>query len=171
MILSARPAVAAAEDEQLAITTSLITPFFGAFYLEADLRASNVLGVLLNASYLTLDEADWTTETVTLGAGLLYHWQGTALRGWYVEASSELLFSSWSHVPSSETAPIELGFSVTAVAGHRFVCDFGPVLDVALGLVVLHFPSADLATDDGMLSSPELTRFYPALKLGVGWAF
>jgi hypothetical protein len=173
------PAAAHAENsaesragrESVTLTTSLITPFFGAYEAEATVRASDAFGILFNTSYLSLSNDDWKTKTGTVGAGVNYHFLGGALRAWYVEAVGELVFSSWRHEPSREVAPIVLGYSGIALVGYRFVCDRGLVLDAGAGVVVLRFPSARVVLGDGALSSEAFTRLYPAIKLNVGWAF
>jgi hypothetical protein len=169
--LAVEPEGSRAGREALTLQTDLITPFFGTYYLEANARVSNHLGVLFNASNLSLENGDWKTNTGTLGAGLSYYFQGEALRRWYVEAVGEANLSSWRHEPSGKVAPILVGYTGIAVAGYRFIWGCGLVLDLAAGVVVLHLPSARVATVDGFVSSEALTRVYPAAKLNVGWAF
>ena len=166
------PAAAESGDEKrVAFTTNMLTPLFGAYYLDASLRLSSRFVLLFNTSYLTLSSGDWKTKTGTVGGGVLYHWQGTAMRRWYLEASSELLLSSWRYEPSGDTASIQPGFSLASVIGYRFIWDIGFVLDLAAGVVVLHFPSVDIDAASGPAASHALTRFFPAAKLNVGWAF
>jgi hypothetical protein len=168
--VAAEPAESHADPKTATLTTSLVTPFFGAYYLEGNVRASNALAALFNVSYLSLDNEDWTTNTGTVGAGVSYYCNGEALRGWYAEAGSELLLSSWRHQPSGKVAPIVPGFSVAAVLGYRFIWS-GPVLDLGAGAVVLHFPRAQVETATGTTPSDTLTKVYPVLKLNAGWAF
>ena len=167
---------ASAEDtrtghETATVTTSLVTPFFGAYYLEANVRTGSAWGVMLNTSRFSLDNGAFRTATNTVGAGLTYHWQGTALQRWYVEAYSEALFSRWRHEPSGETASIVLGVSGSALVGYRFLFDVGAVLDLGAGIVALYFPRAHVTTAAGPVSSAAMTKYYPAIKLNVGWAF
>jgi len=160
-----------ARREAVTVTASLITPIFGAYYLEAKVRASNAFDLLINVSYLSLENDDWKTKTGTVGAGASYHFQGDTLRRWYVEANSELMFSSWRHEPSGEVSSIVLGYSGTALVGYRFVWEIGPVLDLGAGVVAIHFPIASVATGGGPVSLEAFTRTYPAVKVNVGWAF
>ena len=175
-LLLAVAAVARADEpragrETATVATNLAAPFFGAYYLEANIRASRALGVLINTCLFPLDNGAFKTRTATVGAGLSYHWQGTALHRWYVEALSEALFSRWRHEPSGETAPIVLGVSGSALVGYRFLFDVGAVLDLGAGATVLHFPRAHVTTTAGPASSAAMTKYYPTLKLNVGWAF
>ena len=165
------PEKSRAGREVVTVTTSLLTPFFGAYEMEAKVRASNAFGVVLNASYLSLEKDDWRTKTGTVGAGVNYFFQRDALRRWYVEAIGELMFSSWRHEPSGQVAPIILGYSGIAGVGYLFVCDRGPVLDLGAGIVALHFPRALVAAGDGSVSSKAFTSVYPGVKINVGWAF
>jgi hypothetical protein len=160
-----------AEGKSVTVTTNVLSPFFGAWYLAANVRASKSVGVLFNASYFSVENDHWKTHTGTLGAGLSYYFQGEALRRWYVEGFSELMLSRWRHEPSGNTAAPVAGFTVGSVVGHRWVWELGPVLDLAAGAVMLHFPSARVETDAGTLSSKAFTRLYPAVKVDVGWAF
>jgi hypothetical protein len=153
------------------IQTDVITPFFGAYLLEANVRVSSHFSLLFNTSYLTLDNEEWESESGTLGLGASYYFQGDALRRWYIEAVGEVLLSSWRHEPSNAVAPIVLGVTGVAIAGYRFICSAGPVLDLGAGAVVLHSPSARAEGADGVVTSEAFTRFYPAAKLSVGWAF
>lgn len=159
------------DRERVSLTTSLITPIFGAYYLEANVRLADEWALLVNASSLVLDNADWTTTTGTVGAGVSYNWSGTALRGWYTVAVGEILFSSWEHEPSEQTASIVLGYSAIALMGYRFIWDAGPVVDVGAGFVGLHFPSAKVEVDGETIRSRPMTKYYPAVKAAVGWAF
>jgi hypothetical protein len=168
---AAEPGGGRARREAVTVTTSLVTPFFNALYVEANVRASNKIGVLINASYLTLENNDWKTKTGTVGAGVTYHLQGDALRRWYVEADGELWFSSWRHEPSGEVSSVVLGLGAIAVVGYRVVWELGPVLDLGVGVVGVHLPSARVATSAGPISSDAFTRVYPAVKVNVGWAF
>jgi hypothetical protein len=151
--------------------SSLVTPFFNALYVEANVRASDEFGVVFNASYLSLENDDWRTNTFTAGTGVTYHFQGDALRHWYVEADGELWFSSWRHAPSGKVSSIVLGFGAIALVGYRFICERGPVLDLGAGAVAFHMPSAHVAIGAEDISSDALTRIYPAVKVSVGWAF
>jgi hypothetical protein len=81
------------------------------------------------------------------------------------------MFSSWRHGPSGEVAPIVLGYTGIATMGYELVCNRGPVLDLAAGVVALHFPSARVPLAGGSLSSEAFTKVYPAVKVNVGWAF
>ena len=166
----AKPTEAPAEHT-VSLTTSLVTPFFSAYYLEGKLRATGKLALVLNASFLTLERDDWQTRTGTVGVGVDYFFQGHALRGWYVEGIGELWFSSWRHEPSNQRAPLVLGYAGVAVVGYQIVFDFGPVLDLGAGAVAFHTPPAHVELASGSVSSGALTQFYPAVKLDVGWAF
>jgi hypothetical protein len=168
---AAEPEGSRAGREAVSVTTSLVTPFFGAYYLETKVRASNAFGVLLNTSYLSLENGDWKSKAGTVGAGVDYYFQGDALRRWYVEAIGELWFSSWRHEPSGEVAPIVLGYAGLALVGYQFVFDLGPVLDLGAGVVAFHSPSAHVELAGASVSSEAFTRLYPAVKLNVGWAF
>jgi len=169
--LAAGPERARGSRETLTIQTDLVTPFFGAYLLEANVRVSNHFALLFNTSYLTLDNESWESDTGTLGLGLSYYFQGDALRRWYVQAIGEVMLSSWRHEPSGAVAPVTLGVTGVAIAGYRFICSAGPVLDLGAGAVVLHSPSARAEAGDEVVASQALTRVYPAAKLSVGWAF
>jgi hypothetical protein len=168
---SAESAKKPTDGKAVTVTTNLLAPLFRAYYLDANLRASQKLGVLLNASYFSIENGVWSTRSGTLGAGFSYYFQGDALRRWYVEASSEFMLSRWRHDPSGSTAPLVPGFTLGSVVGYRFVWELGPVLDLAAGAVLLHFPSARAETETGPVSSDAFTRLYPAIKANVGWAF
>ena len=158
--------------ETVTLATSLVTPFFGAYYLEANVRASNAFGLFYNASYVSLDgEDDWHSKSGTLGSGISYSFGHEALRRWYVEAWGEVWLSSWRHGPSGEVAPLVAGYAAGSLAGYRFIWDAGPVLDLAAGVVGAYLPSAHVQTDDGPVSSEAITMLYPAVKVNVGWAF
>jgi hypothetical protein len=175
--LTAEPAWATEPDssrparETVAIVTSAVTPFFGAFYLEGEVRVSDSFGLLLNTSYLSLENDDWKVRTGTVGAGVDYYFDGDALRGWYAEAIGEVWFSSWRHEPSTQVAPIVIGYAAVAIVGYQFVCDLGPVLDLGAGAAVFHVPSAQVPVTGARVSSGALTGIYPAAKVDVGWAF
>jgi hypothetical protein len=157
--------------QTMSVATSLVTPFFGAYYLEGKLRASSSFAAVLNTSYLTLEKHDWKNRAGTVGVGAEYFFQGDALRGWYVEAIGEVWLSSWRHEPSGQVAPIGPGYAAIALGGYQFVFDRGPVIDLGVGVVAFHLPGAHV---DGMgsgVSSEPLTRVYPAAKVNVGWAF
>jgi hypothetical protein len=168
---AAEPPPAMPARKTVSVTTNVLSPFFGAYYLAANLRASSKLGVMLNSSYFSIDHGDWHTRTGTLGAGLSYYFEGEALSRFYLEAFSELMLSRWRYQPSGNTAPVEAGFSLGSVVGHRWLWQAGPVLDLAAGALVMHFPSAQADTSAGRISSEALTRVYPAVKVDVGWAF
>ncbi len=176
-LAGAQPALAEVAEEAplppkaVTLQTDLITPLFSAYYLEANVRLSDHFGLLVNTSYLSLDNDSWKARTGTLGAGLSYYFEGEALRRWYVEAVGEVSLSSWRHEPSGEVAPVGLGSTGIAVAGYRFIGDCGAVLDLAAGVVVLHLPGTHVTTDDGVISASALTNVYPAAKASVGWAF
>jgi hypothetical protein len=167
----AEPPAPDANRKTVAITTSLVTPFFDAYYLALEARAANHLALVFNASYLLLENQEWKARTATVGAGADYYFGDDALRGWYVEAIGELWLSSWRHEPSAERAPLVLGYAGIALAGYQFVFDAGPVLDLGAGVVAFHAPSARVGLDGGAVASDALTRVYPAAKLEVGWAF
>ena len=167
---AAEPEGSRAGRESVTVTASLIAPFFSAYEAEATVRVSNSFGLLFNTSYLTLANDDWKTRTGTVGAGIDYYFLGSALRRWYVEAIGELMVSSWRHEPSGEVAPLVLGYTGLALVGYKFVWDRGPVLDVAAGVVALHFPSAQVDLVGGAVSSQPFIRVYPAVELNVGWA-
>lgn len=168
---AASPANSGGKPETVSISTSLVTPFFGAYYLEGKLRASGAFAALLNASYLGIEDDDWKLSAGTVGAGLGYYFGADALRGWYVEGIGEIWFASWRHQPTERAAPITLGYAGVAIVGYQFVCVRGPVLDLGLGATAFHVPSKNL-TAEGTTASPEaMTRVYPAAKVNVGWAF
>jgi hypothetical protein len=177
MALTAKPAWAAAPDssqadrETVAIVTSVVTPFFGAYYLEGEVRASDSFGLLLNTSYLSLENDDWKVRAGTVGAGVDYYFAGDALRGWYAEAIGEVWFSSWRHEPSMQVAPIVVGYAAVAIVGYQFVCDLGPVLDIGAGATAFHVPGAHVPVAGAPVSSDSLTKIYPAAKVDLGWAF
>lgn len=152
-------------------TTNLLSPFFRAYYLDANVRPSKSVAVLLNTSYFLLEKGDFATRTGTLGAGLSYYFQHDAPRRWYVEASSELMLSHWRHEPSGSAAALTPGFTLGSVAGYRYIWELGPVVDFAVGAVMLHFPSAGVETNAGRISSRAFTSLYPAIKINAGWAF
>jgi len=153
------------------LATSLVTPFFSAYYLEGKVVASSSVAVVLNTSYLTLENDDWKDRAATIGAGVDYFFQGHAPRRWYVEAIGEVWFSSWRHEPSGGVAPLALGYAGIALVGYQFVFDRGPVVDLGAGVVAFHQPSARVEVDGASFSSEALTKLYPAAKVNVGWAF
>lgn len=165
------PAARKANRESVTLTTSLVTPFFGAYCLEGKLRASSLFGVLLNASYLSLENGDFRARSGTLGAGVDYFFQGDSLRGFYVEAVGELWLASWRHEPSGEVAPVVPGYAGIALLGYQFVFDAGPVLDLGAGAVAFHVASSHVEISSVSASSGAITKLYPAAKLNVGWAF
>jgi hypothetical protein len=167
----ATPASPQAERETVAIVTSLVTPFFGAYYLEGAVRASDSFSVLVNTSYLSLDRDDWKVRAGTVGVGVDYFFGGDALRGWYAGTFAEAWFSSWRHEPSSQVAPIVLGYAAAALVGYQFVCDLGPVLDIGAGATVFHVPRAHVPVAGADVSSGVLTRIYPVAKVDLGWSF
>ena len=170
---AARPATPArpAAPDAVTLTTSLITPFFGAYYVESKLRATKSFDLLFDVSYLTLENGDFETQTFTVGAGPSYHFGGNAARRWFVDVNLELMFSPWRHMPSGEVSPVEVGYSGALLVGYRIACELGPVLEIGAGVVALHFPSTRVTTDTGDVTSDAFTRIYPAPKLAVGWAF
>ena len=168
---SSETPVPGAAQKRVAITTSLITPFFDAYYLAAKVRASNHVSLIVNASYLLLEQHDWRAKSVTMGLGADYYFTGDGLRGWYVEAVGELWLSSWRHNPSGEHAPLALGYAGIALAGYEFVFDAGPVIDLGVGAVAFHTPSARVEFASGSAASEATTKVYPVAKVEVGWAF
>ena len=160
-----------AARETVTIATSLVTPFFGAYYLEGKVRASSSFAVILNTSYLTLENDDWKNRAGTIGAGAEYFFQGDALRRWYVEAIGEVWFASSRHEPSGKAASMGLGYAGIALVGYQFVFDRGPVVDLGAGVVAFHLPSARVDVMGSSVSSGPLTSVYPAAKVNVGWAF
>ena len=154
----------------LAIVTSAVTPFFGAYYLAGEIRASRFVGATLNTSYLSLESGEWDVRAGTLGAGAEYYFAGNALRGWYAEAIGEIWFCSWRHGPSGRIAPLELGYAGIAIFGYQFVLDAGPVIDLGAGATAFHVAGAHIAGNPP-LSSEAITRVYPAAKVDLGWAF
>ena len=165
------PEGAPADRETLAIVTSVVTPFFGAYYLQGEVRASDSFSLLLLTSYLSLDDDDWQVRAGTAGFGVDYYFAGNALRGWYAEAIGEAWFSSWRHEPSSQVAPVVVGYAAVAVVGYQFVCDLGPVLDLGAGATAFYVPSAEVSVLGAPVSSDALTKIYPAAKIDLGWAF
>jgi hypothetical protein len=162
---------APAARETVTVATSLITPFFGAYYLEVKVRASSSIAAILNASYLTLESDDWKNRASTVGAGGEYFFQGDAFRRWYVEAIAEIWLSSWRHQPSGQSASIGLGYAGIALVGYQFLFDRGPVVDLGVGVVGFHLSSAHVDVAGAPVSSAALTKVYPAAKVNVGWAF
>lgn len=168
---ASEPTTSRVPRETVTIATSLVTPFFGAYYLEGKVRASNSFAVILNTSYLTLENDDWKNRAGTFGAGAEYFFQGDAFRRWYIEAIAEIWFSSGRHEPSGEVAPLGLGYAGIALAGYQFVFNRGLVLDLGVGVVAFHLPSVHVEVAGGPVSSGSLTKIYPAAKVNVGWAF
>jgi len=160
-----------AAQDTATVATSLITPFFSAYYLEGKLRASRSVALVLNASYLTLENDGWKARSGTFGVGGDYFFQGDALRRWYVEVIGEAWVSSQRHEGSGAVAPVGLAYAGVALVGYQFVFDRGPVIDVGAGFVAFHLPSAHVDTAGGSFSSQALARLYPAAKINVGWAF
>lgn len=168
----AAPAREQSPRESVTITTNVIAPLFGVYYLEGNVRLSSRFGLVLNANHFPLDSGRLRTRANALGAGLSYYFEGNALRGWYVEAIGEAVFATWrARSDSSETSPVVVGSSFSAVGGYRFICDLGPVLDVGLGVARIHIPSAAVQVDGQRAASGSVTRFYPAVTLDIGWAF
>jgi hypothetical protein len=159
------------ERETVALTTSAVTPIFGAYLLEGEIRASSSFAVLLGASYLAIEQDDWKVRAGTLNAGLTYYFGNDALRGWYVEGAGEAWLASWRHQPSREVAPVVVGYAAVAIFGYQFVCDLGPVLDLGVGATAFHVPRAHVRVAGAPLSSGAVTQVYPALKVSLGWAF
>lgn len=165
----------AAPERPLALTTSLLTPFFGAYLLEGTARLSDSFGLLANTSYLTLEhprDDAWKTHAGTVGAGLDWYLPASVLRRAYLEAIGELVFSSGHYRPAQQVAPLALGYTALFVVGYRSILAGGLVLDGGAGVVAIHFPSArvELASG-GAASAKAFTNVYPAVKLNVGWAF
>jgi hypothetical protein len=160
-----------AARETMSISTSVVTPLFDAYYLETKVRASGSFAAIFNASYLTLENHDWTDRAGTVGAGVDYFFQGDALHRWYVEGIGEIWFSSWRHGSSGEVAPVGLGYAGIALVGYQFVFHHGPVIDLGAGAVAFHLPSVHVENASGSVSSESLTKLYPAAKVDVGWAF
>ena len=129
---SATSAAAEAPPEhRVALTTNLVTPFFGAYLLEGTARLSGSWGLLASASYLSLENQ-----------------------------------------PSGQVAPLVIGSTAIALVGYRYIWPRGPVLDVGVGVVAIHFPGARVElANGGSASSAAFTNVYPALKLNLGWAF
>ena len=167
---AAEPEAPRTERETVTLATSVITPFFGAYLLESKIRMSNAVGLVLSGSYLMIDNDDWKAKSGTLGIGIDYYFQGDALRRWYVEAVAEAWLSSQQHEPSGAVAPLGLGYAAVALVGYQFVCDTGPVLDLGVGAVAFHLPSAEVEVDGGAVASDAMTKVYPAAKINVGWA-
>jgi hypothetical protein len=153
------------------IATSLVTPFFDAYYLEGKIRAPGGFAAVVNTSYLSISRGDWTTRAGTIGVGADYFFQGEALRRWYVEAIAELWLVSPRHAPSGAVAGFAPGYAGVALVGYQLVFDRGPMIDVGIGVVAFHLPGATVETASGSVSSQATTTVYPAGKLNVGWAF
>lgn len=164
-------AAAAAEVERTSLATSVVTPFFGAYYLECKVRASDTVAVVLNTSYLSMSDDDWKTRAGTIGAGVDYYFGRTALRGWYLEAIGEGWLTSRRHEPSATVAPLGVGYAGIALVGYQFIFRRGPIVDLGAGVVAFHLPNRRVELADGPVSSGALTRVYPAAKINVGWAF
>jgi len=175
--LRASPAHAETAREQspkksLTLTTNVIAPFFGVYYVEANVVLSKRFSLLANTSYFPLHSGAWRARAVAAGMGLNYNFQDTAPRGWHVEAIAEAIFASWNHEANpDETSPIVVGSSFSALGGYRFVWDAGPVLDLGLGLALVHIPSGTAEVAGEPAASGSVTRLYPGPKLNVGWAF
>jgi len=54
-------------NANVVVTTSVVTPLFGAYYLESNIRLARRWGLVVNTSRLTLADDDWTStgNTVT----------------------------------------------------------------------------------------------------------
>jgi hypothetical protein len=176
--LAIQPRTAAAESSsprKVAVTTSLVTPFFGAYLLEGTLRASSSLGLLANCSYLSIDNPKddaWHAYAGTVGAGVDYYLPLGIPRRVYLEAVGEAVFASWHHQPSGRVAPVVTGYTAIGIVGYRYIWRSGPVLDLGAGAVLIHFPRARVELADGAsAASVAFTNVYPALKVHVGWAF
>jgi hypothetical protein len=170
-IANAEPEQPSPERKTVAIVTSAVTPIFGAYYLEGEMRASSSFAVLVNTSYLSLETDDWKMRAGTVGAGVDYFFGGDALRGWYAEAIGEVWFSSWRHEPSRNVAPVGLGYAAVAIVGYQFLCNYGPVLDLGAGATAFYVPRGRLSVAGTPHSSSPITRVYPAAKVDLGWAF
>ncbi|MEO7667957.1 MAG: hypothetical protein ABIW57_01375 [Polyangia bacterium] len=157
--------------ERASIATSVVTPFFGAYYLEGKLRALHSVAVVVNASYLTLANDGWTSRAGTAGFGVDYFFRGNALRGWYAEAIGEVWLTSRRHEASREVAPTGYGYAGVALAGYQFVWRRGPVLDLGAGVVAFHVPKAAVELGGEFVRSASVNRIYPAAKVNIGWAF
>lgn len=157
--------------ETVALVTSVVTPIFGAYLLQGEIRASRSFAVIVNASYLGIEKDDWKLRAGTVGAGVDYYFGGDGLRGWHAEAIGEAWLASWRHEPSSEVAPMRVGYAAVALFGYQFVCDLGPVLDIGAGAVAFHVPSTELRLANAPVSSGALDKVYPAVKVDLGWAF
>lgn len=168
---ASEPSESPAAPETVSISTSVVTPIFDAYYLETKVRASGSFAAIFNASYLTLENHDWTDRAGTVGAGVDYFFQGDALHRWYVEGIGEIWFSSWRHGSSGEVAPVGLGYAGIALVGYQLVLHHGPVVDLGAGAVAFHLPSVHVQSASGSVSSESLTKLYPAAKVDVGWAF
>ena len=160
-----------AGEKVATIGTSLVTPFFGAYYLEGKVRASRSYAVVMNGSYLTIENGAWRNRAGTVGVGLEYFFQGEALRRWYVEAIGEVWLVSPRHEPTGGVAPMGLGYAAIALLGYQFVFDRGLVLDLGAGVVGFHLPGAQIEGAGGPASSEAVTKIYPAVKVNVGWGF
>lgn len=168
---AAEPPPKAPAGETFVLATSLITPFFGAYYLEGKVRVSDSFAVVANTSYLTLASDGWKNRAGTVGVGAEYFFRGNALRGWYAELIGEVWFSSWRHDQSGTVAPVSLGTAGIALVGYQFVFGPGLAVDLGAGVVGVHLPAAHADGAGARLSSPPFTRVYPAAKINVGWAF
>ena len=175
VLLSASVASAADEPHRTSarvlMATSLVTPLFGAYYFEVNARLSGGVGGLVNVSRLSLENGDWTSTGHTIGTGLGLYFNGDALRACYVEAVGEVLLNTWRHEPSGKTSSLGVGGTMYVMAGYRFIHDWGPVLDVGVGVVGLRAPGAHVETSVGPVSLDAKTSIYPAVKANVGWSF
>jgi hypothetical protein len=52
-----------------------------------------------------------------------------------------------------------------------FVWEPGPVLDLGLGLAMIHVPSGTAEAEAEPTASGAVTGFHPAPKINIGWAF
>jgi len=161
-----------APREVITVTTNVVAPFFDVFPIEANLRLTNHFVLVLNGSHFSLSTGDWSSRINAAGLGVSYHFQASAPRRWYVEAIAELLLASWRNGEDpSDPAPLVMGSSLSALGGYRFIWETGPVLDLGLGIARVHVPSATAETESGPASSGQVTRYYPAPKVNLGWAF
>lgn len=158
-------------NESLTLTANIIAPLFGVYYAEGNIRFSRRIGMVVNVNHFSLESAEWTATATALGAGLSYYWQGEALRQWYIESVIEILLAEWRYDGSSNgTSSLLLGTSGSIIAGYRFICDFGLVVDLGVGLTVIHIPSSTAEANGERISPHPLTRLYPAAKVNAGWA-
>src|SRR5687768_11775506 len=75
-----------AHRESLTVTTNVLSPFFGVFYAEANVPLSGRFSLITNVNHFPLHAGAWRARTTAAGLGVNYNFEGSAPRGWHVEA-------------------------------------------------------------------------------------